>query len=301
MTERIRPKHILLAIVVYSLGFTAWGLLSHSSAHALQRVFRASSLGGLCWYAMGTMVARRISRTHAPRSQMRWAWNLMAGSAAAAAARHVFQIVGWALGAWDDPRVQVVGGFRQVPIVLSLLLLVASLICMWLRFRTVGIGRHLQWTDILLILSGLSLIPLILSRYAVIGDAAAILSVARYLQYATPFLIILSATLGVLLYRVSEQMGGGEFSKCLRVMTAFLFLRLVGHLLIVFPGAIAGLAVEIPRRLIWSSVDGIFVLALAYRWEIRRLADEAIARYQEQALDFALRSEADAVLWTPKP
>lgn len=300
MIERLRPKHVVLAILLYSFGFTAWGLLSHSSPPAFQRIFRASSLGGLCWYSIGTVLAWRISRTHTPGSHMRWAWNLMAGSAAAAAARHVFQIVGWLLGAWDDPRVQAVGGFRQVPIVLSLVLLVASLAYIWMAFRTVGIGRRLRWTDYLLILAGLALVPQILSHYAVIGDAAAILSLARYLQYATPFLIILSAALGVLLYRVGEQMGGGEFSKCLRALTAFLFLRLVGHLLIVFPWANWGPAVEIPRRLIWSSVDGIFVLALTYRWEIRRLADEALARYEEQMRDVSLKCEADAVSWPPK-
>jgi hypothetical protein len=138
--------------------------------------------------------------------------------------------------------------------------------------------------DGLLVLIVLIMLPVTMLHYENIPDANALLGFARVLQYATPFLIATMSALCVLLYRISTEMGGGEFSKCLRALIAFLFLRLGAHLLFTFPWGAWALVIRMYIAIAWSSIDGVFVLALAYRWEIGRLADQALARYESGEL-----------------
>jgi hypothetical protein len=283
MLARLRPKFIWLALTVYALAMTVWGWLAVGSPLVTRNMFRAGSGASLCWYTLGAVLAWRIAKTHAPRSRMRLAWLLMAWSAAATVARQMFQIAGWWSGAWDDPRVDAISGLRQVPTVLSLILLGASLIVMWSAFRAVGLDIRFRPVDLALVLLALVLLPIIMSHYANIPDANALLRFARGLQYATPFLVAATATLSVLLYRIGAEMGGGEFSKCLRALTAFLLLRLAGHLLFTFPWGSWTPVIQMFGRIVWTANNGVFVLGLAYRWEIGRLADSALARYEADA------------------
>jgi hypothetical protein len=284
MLARLRPKYIWVALTFYTLGMTVWGWLAVGSPQVTRSMFRAGSGASLCWYSLGALLAWRIAKTYASRSRMRLAWLLMGWSATATVARHVFQIAGWWSGGWDDPRVDAISGLRQLPTVLSLILLGASLIVMWSAFRAVGVDIRFHPVDLVLVLLALTLLPIIMSHYANIPDANALLRLARGLQYATPFLVVATATLSVLLYRISAEMGGGEFSKCLRALTAFLLLRLAGHLLFTFPWGHWTSVIQMFGRIIWTANNGVFVLGLAYRWEIGRLADSALARYEADAL-----------------
>lgn len=292
MIASLRPKYVWWATGLYTAVFLAWRVLAEPSAEMSRMMFRASSFGSLCWYVVAALLAWQICRTHARGSAMRRAWALMAGSAAFAVCRHIFQVFGWYVGGWDEPQIHWMSGFRQVPIALSLLLLIASLITMWRAFHKVGLGVRFRAMDIALLLLGLALIPVIVTNYTNIRDANALLGLARALQYATPFLIVVSAAMGVILYRISEGMGGGELSKCLRALTAFLLLRLAGHLLFTFPWGTWRPVAEILGRVVWSSIDGVFLLALAYRWQIARLADEAVLR--DDAQEAAATSQAGA-------
>lgn len=277
MLDGLRARQVLMGIGIYTFLVVLFPHVMTLTPPERKVFSQVTRFGTLLWYLLGIVLAWRITLTQAVGSRMRVVWLLMTWSAGVAVARHLFEIGFWMVMGRVDPRIHPAAGFRQVLTMLSLALLLASLIAMWMSLRSAGLGAHFGYFDYAASVAALALLPIVLKYTVNQGDASAIWPFARALQFATPVVLAVSFLVGIALVRISAEMGGGEFSKCLQALTAFLFLRLGGHLLMTLPWGDWAVFGHLLSDIVWTSLAGIFVLGLTHRWEMDRMLTEALA------------------------
>jgi hypothetical protein len=281
MLARLRPLHLWI-VVAGLIGYALAGLLLRRSDPQFDSGRYMNLFAGVMatvLYSVGAILSWRISRDHRPQSAMRIAWVLMMSSSVAAAVRFAFESA--AIHArWNNPVEHALLGLRQIPIVLSLVLLAASLAVMWFSFTSVGLGIKLRGADILIMGLIVLLVPPIVGARRQMADAQAAFEFVRYLQFLSPLLLAVPAALAIVLYRISREMGGGQYAKVLRCLVAFLLIRLVALMVGTVP-ALDWLPLRITMEALYTSVSAIFVLALVYRCEMRRSASEMVRRYEK--------------------
>jgi hypothetical protein len=292
MLARLRPLHLWI-VVAGLIGYALVGLLLRRSDPQFDPGRYMNLFGGVAvtlLYSVGAILSWRISRDHRPQSAMRIAWLLMMASSVAAAARFGYEAAG-ILAGWNNPLAHALLGLRQIPIVVSLVLLAASLAVMWFSFTSIGLGIKLRAADILIMVLIVLLVPPTIWARRQMADAQAALEFVRYLQFLSPLLLAIPAALAVVLYRISREMGGGQYAKVLRCLVAFLLIRLVALMVGTVP-ALDWLPLRIVMEAVSMSVSAIFVLALVYRCEMRRSASEMVLRYEsDPAAELASLSE----------
>jgi hypothetical protein len=280
MNTSIRPAHlwVALALVAIAGGTHQALLMSNPASRTLQDWAYACVPSHVLAYGIALYYALRIGADHRAPSAMRTAWLLMAASAAVAIIRHVFDWVAYLAG-WKETMLTTLVSLRQIPIVLSLLLLTAGLAAMWSSFAAIGMGLRLRFGDIAWLIVILACVPMIFSLRAVMSDAQSAYTLMRHLQSASPILLAAPALLALMLHRISQEMGGGSLAVSLRFLVAFLVTRLVGLLSGLGPWVENIPAVAVLTQAVNWSAPWIFTLALVYRWRVTAFASEMADRY----------------------
>jgi len=208
------------------------------------------------------------------RSAMRRAWWLMAASAASAFVRYVTELIVqlWNLKVPTDPIISL----RQVPGVIALVLLLASLLLIWISFARMGLGLSLGKRDLLGILAILILLPPIMSFRESLADSGSIYLLFRYLQFSQPFLLAITGAFAVVLLRIAKEAGDGQLARSLRYLAYFLILRLFLMMGAIIPAVQQIVPLRVVRGGLIIAVPWLFTLAIAYRWLLVAEAREAL-------------------------
>jgi hypothetical protein len=235
-------------------------------------------LGATLAHVMALILSAKVVGEFPARSKMRLAWQLIALSVAAALARHVLECVFIGFGWRENPMF----GIRQIPLVLALVLLLAGLVVLWSAFSSLGLGLHARKADYAALAAILVLVPaaLIFNRQTV--DTETPLRFIRALTLANPFLLAAPAGVGILLYRISVQLGEGQLARSLRYLAVFPSVRLLLILVNSIPGHFAHMPYIDPFRLaLQHSVSWFLALAIAERWQLTLQAMDKIKDYDE--------------------
>lgn len=231
---------------------------------------------------LSAWLAVRIAREHGQRSLMRSAWILIAAGSLCQACRFGYEIPFHAAGRIDSSTLPVLG-LRQLAIAGSLLLLAAGLCAMWSSFAGLSLGLRLRPADLALMALFLLLVPPVVWSRFVMADAHSPFTVVRYLQFASPLLLAIPASIGVALYRVSREMGQGLLAVALRCIATSFAIRLVlllfGALLGPAPGAGTPFFLAFLPMLLSIGAHWLFLLGLVYRCRVSRAAHQLIASY----------------------
>ena len=219
-------------------------------------------------YAVAFHFCRKISSDHRDASTMRLAWLLMAASCAASVVRHVFEWTGYLLGWHHTPLLTTVVTLRQIPTVLAMSLMTASLVAMWSSFAAIGLGVRFQWRDALFTAIILGLMAADLVHRQNMWDMNSAYALMRQLQMLSPVTLALPALLGLVLQRISEEMRGGQFAHFLRFLVWSLLLRLAS-LLTTFSPSLRGIWVVavIGTAAFWAA-PWLLALAVVSRWRL---------------------------------
>lgn len=224
----------------------------------------------------------RIAGEYDSGTQMRLAWNLIASGALANAGRVGFELALQLTGRTNS-AVSIELGLRQILIVASLLMLGVGLAAMWSSFTSLRLGVRLRGADWALIGCILLLVlPVILTRQRM-NDAGSPLPLIRYLQFASPILLAVPASLGLVLYRISREMGEGLMALTLRLLAASFGLRLLvlaGRAVPDPADAGAVLAVYVAPPLLIIAAHWMFLLGLVYRRQLSHTTAGLIEQYQ---------------------
>jgi hypothetical protein len=227
-------------------------------------------------YSFALILSLRIRRDYCS-SGMRLAWTLMAGSALTAVVRHLFEAATFA-GGWAHTQTTGWVSLRQVPVALSLLLLAGGLAAMWFSYTSLGLGLRFRMWDAfiaaLLITGVFWMWPL----RAALNDARSVYPVVRNLQSASPVLLAIPALLGLVLHRISQEMGGGRLAVSLRYLVAFLGFRLAGLLMGTTPQLSPYAA--LPATAAFHASSWLFALAVFYRCQLTVAAEDLARRYE---------------------
>ncbi len=227
-------------------------------------------------YAGATSICLKIAGDYRDRSTMRLAWRLIAASATVAVIRHCFEWLVLATG-WNETRLTTLVSLRQIPIVVSLILLAAGLVAVWSSFTSIGMGLRFRGGDIVVLGIILAFVPSIFSLREEMSDAQSVYPIIRHLQSASPVLLAAPALVALALHRISREMGGGQLATSLRCLVAFLLMRLLALFLGSYPGVAA---FTVASRTVWWSVGWLFLLAVFYRWRVTVSASELADRYE---------------------
>jgi hypothetical protein len=225
-------------------------------------------------YAVALVYWMKISSDHPKGSTMRAAWLLLGWSSFISIVRHAFE---WMIYFANWPL--SISSFRQIPTVLALVLLTAGLFAIWFGFAAIGLGIRFRISDLIWIAAILAFVPYLFSWRENMVDARSSYAFIRDLQSLSPMLLAAPALIALLLHRIEQEMAGGQLATSLRLVVAFLVLRLVAMLIMISPA----LNLTTPRIIGgaagWSSI-WLFTLAAAYRWRLTLSVRELTRRYQ---------------------
>lgn len=224
----------------------------------------------------------RIADEHDGHAPMRLAWNLIAAGTLANAGRVGFELA-FQITGQTNSAVSIALGMRQILIAGSLVMLGGGLAAMWSSFTSLRLGVRLRGSDWMWIGCILLLVPPVVLTRQRMSDAGSPLDLVRYLQYASPFLLAIPASLGLVLYRISREMGEGLMALALRFLAASFAIRLLalaGKALPDFTGAGTALAASTVPALLVITAHWVFLLGLAYRRQLSRATTDLIERYQ---------------------
>ncbi len=266
------------ALGIAAIAGTAYGALLVASPGSLTVRWLQLSLHLLTAfaYAWSTPLCVKIANDYRERSTMRLAWRLIAASAAIAVIRHLFESLAVAAG-WIDTRLTTLVSLRQIPIVVSLILLTAGLVAVWSSFTSIGMGLRFRRADALFIAIILAFVPSILSLRDEMFDRQSVYPIIRHLQVASPMLLAAPALVSLVLHRITQEMGGGPLATSLRCLVAFLVMRLLA----LFLGLSPGIPVfTVASRTVWWAAAWLFALAVFHRWQVTLAASELADRYE---------------------
>ena len=262
-------------------------------------------LSHLAAYAVALYFLLQILKDHPTGSTMRLAWLMMTWSAVLSIVRHGFELTSGVAG-WTVTMPTTLVSLRQIPIVLALVFLTAGLVAMWSSFASIGMGLRFRWTDLIWVAVILAMVPFVISSRENMADARSAYPLIRGLQSLSPILLAVPALLAVALHRIRQEMGGGQLATALRLLVAFLVLRLVALLV-----GTSGLRSDFPWLAALTQAGGwaapwLFTLAAVQRWRLTISANELERRYEsdphrEIAGLFNRRADVHADVDDPPP
>ena len=239
-------------------------LLSNASAAAAIGAFLAPVW--LVAHVIATVLAVVVTLDLPQDSAMRRAWWLMSASGASACVRYIVEWVS-EFSKWTAATEPLIG-IRQIPGVVALILLVASLSLIWMSFARMGIGLSLRSRDLIAIFAVVVLLPPIVLFRENLADAGSMYSAIRHMQFSQPFLLACSGALAIVLLHISEEVGDGQLSRSLRYLAWFLILRLVLMMCAIVPAIQQIVPLKVVRGGFNGAMPWLFTLAIAYRWKL---------------------------------
>src|SRR6185369_17128626 len=175
ISKRLSPTTLWIAISLAALGGTVSRTLHFIDPQGAfsKNWEKAYFPVTLIAYAIAIRLCLRIRADYPAPSTMRTAWSLMAWSSGMAIVRYAFEWLSELTGWMSTMRHSVVS-LRQIPIVLSLVLLTAGLVAMWSSFASIGLGVHWRRVDVFLLIVILLFIPSILSFRGQMADSQSV-------------------------------------------------------------------------------------------------------------------------------
>src|SRR6266481_1852131 len=153
MPRLISPGKLWIVVCIAALGGSVFRM-AQVTAPASQFTHRwgmANLPLNLAAYAIAIFLCLQIRSDYSAPSTMRVAWLLMTWSSAMAFLRYGFEWIS-SLAGWTHTRLTTVVSLRQIPIVLSLVLLTAGLLAMWSSFASIGLGLRWRNHDVLMLM-----------------------------------------------------------------------------------------------------------------------------------------------------
>lgn len=248
----------------------------------------------------------RIAGEYERHTPMWIAWSLISAGALANAGRVGFELA-FLLTGRTNSAVSIALGLRQVLIAGSLVMLGWGLAAMWSSFTSLRLGVRLRRADWALIGCIILLVtPVVLTRQRM-NDAGSPWDLIRYLQFASPFLLAIPASLGLVLYRISREMGEGLMALALRFLAASFAIRLFVLAIRALPdptSTAATLAVFTVPPLLVITAHWMFLLGLVCRRQLSRATVDLIEQYQRdqrRQMEILVKKIPDAAKQTGHP
>jgi hypothetical protein len=155
---------------------------------------------------------------------------------------------------------------------------------MWSAFTTLQLGIRLHAIDWTLIGCIFLLVPTVIWNRQTMGDSGSPWTIVRYLQFASPILLAIPSSMGILLYRVSREMGEGRMALTLQCLAGSLALRLSALAAAALLGPDGNAAGASPATLVpmvlYVMAHWVFLLGLVHRRRLSHQTTDLIARYE---------------------
>jgi hypothetical protein len=270
MIASLLNRRVQWATLALLVALTVAGSLSLS----VPAGFRFFSALLAMFYVACVPLLRRVVMEYDSRSRMRYAWLLMLGTAWISVARHLLDF-GSSFFLGETAR-----QLRAVSLLatdLSLILQLLAFILLLTCFRQLGLSRPFRWMDSLLVGLVTLLVVFCFSEARFFPHSASPEAFYRYIEFLNPVLFAATAVIGLLLYRLSMDIGSSDFSLSILFLMLQLLARFIGFSLQVLERQVASPGLERLSNIFYWSYPLLFLCAIVFRWQmIEGAADTTI-------------------------
>ncbi|HMV47550.1 MAG TPA: hypothetical protein PLD20_31295 [Blastocatellia bacterium] len=243
--------------------------------------------GALAAYGLALLICRRLADEYREAKWMRLAWLALTVNAALSFIRPLVRsplpLPGQEIDLYSAPPIY--GLLHHLALTPANLFLLLGLLAMWWAYREAGLGFKFQRRDGAA-LGGLFLLMLVFFYYKdLLTEAQALYRATSILQLVAQVQLFLIAAAGLLLHRISVQMGNGRLAVVLRWLTLYALARLA----LVLSVSLLRAAWPQHERLItdvadfgWQAAPWLFSLAVVHQAELTALAAERLAHIKQQ-------------------
>lgn len=308
LATRITPKTVMFCFAVF---FGLWlfadraerfGQASNQALWGQGKMISGTILAvaALLAYALAFWLCLVIAAEHRQARRMQVAWWLLAANSGLSVIRSVVESpwVGLLLPDWP-----VRGLLIQIVIFPANTCLLAGSIAMWLALRSVGLPARLKPIDWFLIGLVILLSVMQVVFRAGFSEADSPYLLARYAQLFGIPVFAGYSVLGVVLYRMAVEMGGGRLSLAIRCLVFYMLLRAIN--LVVsnsyeslneqYDLSAFGGFVESFNVIIWQIVRWLPAVAAAYRLQMSTQASRKLQRLRQSQSVTAPETVADRI------
>ena len=270
----------LLRVIGHFLWHPAWGP-PESSVLVME---------GMIAYGIAMVLCFQIAGEYRHSHWLRTAWFCLAIKSAVAVLRY----------ALDDPMINLIrpgyyespwsGLARELPMAIALSFLVAGMLAMAFGFLRMGLGFRLErwdWTAIVGVVA--VLVVVIYFRHELSAARWKSMPLVLQAQIANQILWAVAASLSLLLYRLSLQMGGGRLAAVMRILFLYIVLRssLVFVSMVLLPSLFRIDRENFVTMFLYQATPWLFTLAAVYRFQLSSNAARQAA--EMRALDASTR------------
>jgi hypothetical protein len=217
------------------------------------------------FYLVCIPLLRRVVMEYDPGSRMRYAWLLMLGTAWISVARHLLDFASSFFIADIARELRAVSLLTtDLSLVLQLLAFILLLSC----FRQLGISRPFRWIDGVLVGLVTVLVVFCFSEARFFPHSASPEAFFRYIEFLNPVLFAATAVIGLLLYRLSMDIGSSDFSLSILFLMLQLFARFIGFSLQVLERQFASSDMARLSNIFYWTYPLLFLWAVLIRWQM---------------------------------
>jgi hypothetical protein len=198
-------------------------------------------------------------------SRMRLVWVLMMWAAGFSLMRHLIDFI----SSYGEPGPStVLGNLSLIPMVLSISAQLLSMTLLWFGFRGLGIRRPFTWPNRMVFVIIAVFVVFCLNESSSFPHFTAPLLFFRYIEFLNPVIFAAGTIVGVLLYRLSEDIGASDLSLSILFLVLELVARIAGFATQTLDDRFQTLFLEHFEYAFYWAAPWLFLWAVLFRWQV---------------------------------
>ena len=216
-------------------------------------------------YVISIPLLYRVIMEYNPGSRMRRAWVLMMWCAGFSVLRHLLDFVSSLVNVRLGMQIRDIS---LVATLLSISIQLLSMILLWSCFRGLGIQRPFTWTNRILMAIVAVFVVFCFIESSSFPHSGASSAFFRYLEFLNPVVFVVSTVVGLLLYRLSEDIGASDFGLSVLFLVLQLFARISGFAFQTLARRLGSLPLAHVSNIFYWIYPWLFFWAILFRWQI---------------------------------
>lgn len=282
LASRLTPKIVVIGLALNLGLWLALDLMALASGMRMWVALAAVRVAaGMLAYGCAFALNLEIAREYRQAIKLRLAWLALAANAGIFFFRPLVETRLWDLVAPGFVNSPLQGLLQHLLIVPANISILVGVLAMWSAYHEVGLGFRIRRGDYWVMAGVVALVLALLFYREHLTEAQSPYLSSQILQQAGLVLLSICSAMGVVLHRLTMQMGGGRLAVALRLLTIYVLLRGVLVLLRALKLEFLPEPSGWPERYLfefgWQMVPWIAALAAACRAELTVKAAQELA------------------------
>ena len=226
LASRLTPKVIAVCLGLNVVLWLAFDLAALGSGVRLRTVYAVIRvLAGMFAYGCAFALNLEVANEYRQAFKLRLAWLALAANAGIFIFRPLVETRFWDLFVPGYMGGPLHGLLQHLLIVPGNVCILIGVLAMWSAYHEVELGFRIERRDYLMMAGVIAMVLAMLVYRENLTEAQSPYLASRILQLAGLVLLAICSAMGLVLYRLAVQMGGGRLAVALRLLTIYVLLR----------------------------------------------------------------------------